>query len=149
MILYQILHTVLCIDVDFRFLSFSLEYKKLGQKSFKWSTAVFSWRNLMRQTFVTQKEPRKKSNYTLVLIPHKVFFSLTLHVISFNQTFFFLPKRKKPDETYRKSYDVYSNRDATRSEIFVSVLSIFEAMGWFLFWNITVFPWIVFAAFTT
>ena len=51
------------------------------------------------------------------------FFSLTLHVISFNQTFFFLPKRKKPDETYRKSYDVYSNRDATRSEIFVSVLS--------------------------
>ena len=71
---------------------------------------------------------RTQKKIQLHFSPHspQSFFSLTLHVISFNQTFF-LPKRKKPDETYRKSYDVYSNRDATRSEIFVSVLSIFEA----------------------
>ena len=68
-----------------------------------------------------KKNPEK---IQLHFSPHspQSFFSLTLHVISFNQTFF-LVKKKKPDETYRKSYDVYSNRDATRSEIFVSVLS--------------------------
>ena len=76
----------------------------------------------------TQKETQKKIQLHFSPLSPQSFFLLDTSCNKLQSNFFFCQKEKNPDERYRKSYNVYSNRDAMLSEIFVSVLSIFEAI---------------------